>query len=191
MKKRKATQAMKHEYAIKPDTTVILPHYDANGVLNALICNAEGFYQVGLTPYDLMDLNLRYRGSSMRGAMDGAEILVHGKMNPIVLDKEMNMVFFPSTSPRKSDCVWFSLNCVLSSIAIDKTHTQVNLSNGSAVTVNISKRTFDLKLNRAYELLYKIRQRRIEFEDPAMRFHSTYHLCVKENGVNYEAGHIS
>lgn len=188
MRKKKVKETMKHEFAIKTDTTAILPHYDENGFLHALICNSGGFYQVALSPYDLMDLNLRYRGSSMRGAMDGAEILVKGNMNPVVLDRDLDMVFFPSTSPWRQDCVWFALNAVIASIAVDKTHTQVNLSNGSAVTINISKRTFDLKLYRAYELLYKIRQRKMEFEYAETGFHRTYHLSVKENGVNYEDG---
>lgn len=190
MRKKKVKETMKHEFAIKTDTTAILPHYDENGFLHALICNSGGFYEVGLSPYDLVDLNLRYRGSSMRGAMDGAEILVKGNMNPVVLDRDLDMVFFPSTSPWRQDCVWFALNAVIASIAVDKTHTQVNLSNGSAITINISKRTFDLKLHRAYELLYKIRQRKMEFEDAEMGFHRTYHLSVKENGVNYEDGRL-
>lgn len=188
MRKKKVKETMKHEFAIKTDTTVILPHYDENGFLHAQICNSEGFYQVALSPYDLMDLNLRYRGSSMRGAMDGAEILVKGNMNPVVLDRDLDMVFFPSTSPWRQDCVWFALNAVIASIAVDKTHTQVNLSNGSAITINISKRTFDLKLHRAYELLYKIQQRKMEFEGWEMRTQSTYHLFVREDGVNYEVG---
>jgi competence protein ComK len=186
MKKPKIKETMKHEYAIKKDTAAILPHYSENGFLHALICNSKGYHQAGLSPYDLMDLNLRYRGSSMRGAMDGAEVLVRGNMNPIVLDKDLEMVFFPSTSPWRKECVWFALNFVISSIAIDKTNTQVNLSNGGAVNINISKRTFDIKLHRAYELLYKIRQRQMQFEGPEMRLLSTYHLLVKENGVNYE-----
>lgn len=190
MKKRKLKATMKYEFAIKKDTTAILPHYDEFGNLHSLVCNDEGFYTVALSPYDLMDLNLRYLGSSMRGAMDGADILVKGNMNPVVLDKELGIVFLPSTSPWRKDCVWFALNAVIASIAVDKTHTQVKLKNGSAITIPISKRTFDLKLNRAYELLYKIQQRQVDFEYAEMRLHSTYSLMVKENGVNYENGNV-
>ncbi|MDN7244651.1 competence protein ComK [Planococcus shenhongbingii] len=186
MKRKNKEKTMKFEYVITAETTIVLPNYNENGFLHALIGNGEGFTEVELSPYELIDINLRYRGSSLRGAMDGAEILVRGTMNPIVLDQEEILIFFPSSSPTRKECVWFGLRHIVGSVAIDKKLTQVNLSNGSAVSVNVSKRTFDKKLTKAYELQYKIQERKKNFENLNRRLQSSYHLYIKENGVNYE-----
>jgi competence transcription factor ComK len=82
--------------------------------------------------------------------------------------------------------MWFALRHVVDSVSIDKHHTQVELSNGSTITINISKRTFDLKKNKAYELLFKMHTRNREFEDHVAEARQPYHLFKGEYGVNFE-----
>jgi competence protein ComK len=178
---------MKYEYIINAETIMILPDYNENGFLHALLCKGGQYTKVDISPYNLIDINLRYRGSSLRGAMDGSlEVFESGKMNPIVLDKEQGLIFFPSTALTREDCVWFNLKHIVDFTAIDKKRTRVNLSNGSAITINISKWTFGKKLNKAYELQYKMQERTKGLEDPEAKLQNPYHLFVKEDGVNYE-----
>jgi competence protein ComK len=180
---------MKHEYAINAETIMVLPHYNENGFLNALICKKDGFSEADLSPFNLIDTNLRYRGSSLRGAMEGAQaLLIQGTKNPVILDREQNIILFPSKSPFREDCIWFALHHVVDAVTIDKDHTQVELSNGSTILVDISKRSFDLKKNKAYELLFKMQTRNREFVEQVAETRQPYHLAKGEYGVNFEEG---
>lgn len=187
--KLKMNLKMKPEYAINAETIMILPEYNGNGFLHALICKKEGFSKADLSPFDLIDTNLRYRGSSLRGAMEGAQaLLVQGNKNPVILDREQNIILFPSRSPFREDCMWFALRHVVDTVSIDKHQTQVELSNGSTIVINISKRTFDMKKNKAYELLFKMHTRNREFEvEQVAEAGQPYHLFKSEYGVNFQA----
>ena len=96
------------DYTIKPETVMIVPDYNEHGYLNALVYKRDGVLKTDLSPYDLIDYNLRYLGSSLRGAIEGAKSML-GKvsMNPIIMDKELDIILFPCKSPTREDCVWF------------------------------------------------------------------------------------
>lgn len=180
---------MKREYTIKPETIMILPDYNEHGFLQAVLCNRQGFAKAELSPYDLIDYNLRYHGSSIRGATDGALAML-GKVykNPIILDKEHDIILFPCKSPFKEDCVWFSLRHILDTVEIDKNHTQVQLSNGSSITIDVSKKSFDKKMQTTYELQFKMRARKLGYEDQDIEIDNPYHLFKNVKGMYFEDG---
>ncbi|MGI2327646.1 competence protein ComK [Planococcus sp. YIM B11945] len=187
--KRKQTVKLKKEYAILQETVVILPEFDENGNLHALLCNREEIATVGMSPFNLIDHNLRYLGSSHRGAIVGAGALLGNvSMSPIVLNKELDIILFPCTSPSREDCVWFSLQHVVDSVNLGEKRTQVNLSNGSSVIVHVSKYTFDKKVQRAYELRYKMQERQRAFGNLVNEPASTYHLTKDVHALNYVKG---
>jgi competence protein ComK len=184
--KRKQTATLKKEYAILQETVAILPDFEENGNLHTLLCNRETITTVGLSPYNLIDQNLRYLGSSHRGAIVGAGALLGNvSMSPIVLNKELDIILFPCTSPKREDCVWFSLQHVVDSVNLGEKRTQVTLSNGSSVIVHASKYAFDRKIQRAYELRYKMQERQRAFGNLVSEPESTYHLTKDGHALNY------
>lgn len=187
--KNRITLVMKTEYVISSETIVILPDYNENGYLHSLLCTKDGFSKVGLSPYNLIDTNLRFRGSSMRGALEGAQaILGKMNMNPLILDQEQGIILFPCRSPQREDCVWLSLQHVKQYKTAGKTRTRVELSNGSTIIIDVSKLTFEKKMQRAYELRFKMQAQRMQFEGKVMESGVTYHLIRKRDGGNYEDG---
>lgn len=179
---------LKKEYAINRDTVMVLPHYN-NGYLHSLICRRDGYVQADKSPFNLIDYNLLYRGTSLRGAMEGANnVLGNVSMHPIVVDYEKEIILFPCKSPFREDCVWFSLRHVYASENYKEKHTLVTLSNGSTIIVDISKQVFDKKMRKAYELQFKMHARRREYELEELASDTPYHLFKNVNGVNYEEG---
>lgn len=178
---------MKPEYAISSETIIILPEFDGDGFLNSLICKSDGIItKAGLSPLNLIDTNLRFRGSSLRGALDGARTLLDKKnMNPVILDKERDIILFPCRSPFREDCVWLSLRHVKSYRRSKTGHTKVELSNGSTILLDVSLHTFSKKIQRAYELRYKMQVQTMEFEGQVMERGIGYHLTKGKNGMNY------
>ena len=140
--KTKINSEMKREYAISSETIVILPEFDENGFLNSKVCKRDGISKAGLSPFNLIDTNLRFRGSSMRGALDGAQAILDKKnMNPLILDRERDMILFPCRSPFREDCVWLSLRHVKSYKRSGASHTQVELRSSwmSMYTLSVRK----------------------------------------------------
>ncbi|MFD1031334.1 competence protein ComK [Metaplanococcus flavidus] len=188
-RKPKIHLEMKWEYAIGSDTIIIMPNFDDNGFLHSLLGKKESVSKVGLSPYDLIDVNLRFRGSSMIGALEGAQaILGKMNMNPLILDREREIILFPCKSPFREDCVWLALSHVKHYRHAGKSLTQVALSNGSTITLDVSKQTFEKKMQRAYELQGKMRSQRMQFDGKVMETGATYHLKKNNERRNYEDG---
>lgn len=180
---------MKPEYAISSETIIILPDFDENGFLNSLLCKKAGVSKAGLSPYNLIDTNLRFRGSSMRGALEGAQaILGKMNMNPLILDKEQDIILFPCRSPYREDCVWLALQHVKQYRSAGKSLTQVELSNGSTIMLDVSKQAFEKKMQRAYELRFKMQAQKMQFEGIVMETGITYHFSKNRDRGNYEDG---
>lgn len=177
---------MKFEYAISSETIVILPDYDESGFLNSLICHKDGITKAGLSPFNLIDTNLRFRGSSMRGALEGARAILDKKsMNPLILDKERDIILFPCRSPFREDCVWLSLRHVKSYRRSGTSQTRVELSNGSTILLDVSLHTFSKRIQRAYELRYKMQVQNLQFEGQVMEAGVGYHLTKSVDCLNY------
>lgn len=177
---------LEKEYAITRDTMMILPHYN-NGHLCSLVCGKDRYAEAGKNPYQLIDYNFLYRGTSLRGALEGAhDILGKISMYPIILDYEKEIILFPCKSPSRKDCVWFSLRHVYATENLQDKLTLVTLSNGSTIIIDLSKDAFDKKMRKAYELQFKMDVRRKLSELDEMVTDTPYHLFKSINGVNYE-----
>ena len=188
MRKRpKIHLEMKWEYAIGSDTIIIMHDFDENGFLHSLMGKRESVSKVGLSPYDLIDVNLRFRGSSMIGALEGAQAIL-GKMNinPLILDREREIILFPCKSPFREDCVWLVLSHVKHYRHAGKSLTQVVLSNGSTIILDVSKHSFEKKLQRAYELQGKMQSQRMQFDGRVMETGITCLLTKNVDRRNYD-----
>lgn len=188
MRKRpKIHLEMKWDYAIGSDTIIIMPHFNEHGFLHSLLGKTESVSKVSLSPYDLIDVNLRFRGSSMIGALEGAQaILGKVNMNPLVLDREREIILFPCKSPYREDCVWLALSHIKHYRHAGKSQTQVELSNGSTIKLDVSRQTFEKKLQRAYELRGKLQSQKLQFDGKVMERGIPYHLTKNVDRRNYE-----
>lgn len=185
--KKKFKLEMKQEKEIGPETVLILPDYDENGCLNSMMCHTDGMTKIGSSPFDLIDTNLRFKGSSMRGAMEGSQALL-GKMNknPIIIDKDKGIILVPSKSAFLEDCVWLSLQHIMECTSVDDTTTKIELSNGSSIILPGSKVTLERRMQKAYELQFKMEAQKRIFAGSGVVPGSSYHLIKRVDRVNYE-----
>ncbi|MHA6258834.1 competence protein ComK [Sporosarcina sp. CAU 1771] len=139
------------------DAVMLLPRYDENGSLYTLMVKSNKQLQVEYGPTQLIDLNLRFHGSSLRGASDGSRmVLGRGNMYPVIINKELSVCWFPSKSPHKEGCCWFALHQVKEYIGISRKRTRVVFHNQSTFIVDMSRASFENKVKRAYKLLGKL-----------------------------------
>lgn len=185
--RKKVNSEMKQEYMISSETIVVLPDYNEHGFLNSLLCKKDGITKAAISPFNLIDTNLRFRGSSMRGALDGSKaILDKQNMNPVIVDKEQDIILFPCRSPYREDCVWLSLRHVKRYEKAGAGHTRVELSNGSTIILDVSLHIFSKKIQRAYELRYKMQAQTLQFEGKVMEMGMSYQVMKNVEGMNYE-----
>lgn len=142
------------------ETMLYIPEYDAHGNLCTRVIERHYEYISKLAPTKLMDYNLRYFGSSLRGAFDGSKMIL-GKLNknPIVVHERSNIVWFPSKSYLRPECKWFAVHHIKDYQAMEKKSTKVIFMNGYEINVDLSVRAFENRIQRAFLLKYKLEKR--------------------------------
>ncbi|EGQ26807.1 competence transcription regulator (CTF) [Sporosarcina newyorkensis 2681] len=136
-------------------TSIIYPEYTEDGELHAKVMENNILHSVALTPTRIIDLNLRFHGSSLRGAYDGSRTILDGPdltMLPIIINEKLSMYWFPSKSPYKEDCVWFGLLSIKSYHRFREKQTRVVFENGALFILDSSYSSFDEKYKRACKL---------------------------------------
>ncbi|KOS60706.1 competence protein ComK [Lysinibacillus agricola] len=151
---------MHSEDIMSSETMLYMPEYDAFGNLCTLVIERDYQYISKLAPTKLMDFNLRYFGSSLRGALDGSKMIL-GKLNknPIVVHERSNIVWFPSRSALHPECIWFAVHHIDDYQVVDKKRTKVTFMNGKRIIVDLSMRAFEYRIQRAFLLKYKLEKR--------------------------------
>lgn len=175
------------KFILDYETVLFLPKYDDLGNLTTIVMQNGHPVNVDMSPTELIDFNLRYFGSSLRGAGDGSRMIL-GKisMYPIVINEKLDIYWFPSMSPSSPDCVWFAVHHIESYKSIGKKQTQVLLSDNSTVIIDSSVYSFEKKIQRAYALKYKMEGRT---NRPVMRVQEAkqyYHIIRGVNSRNYK-----
>ncbi|MDE0584618.1 competence protein ComK [Planococcus sp. A6] len=188
MRKRKNFKLeMNIEKEIGQETVLILPDYDENGCLNSVIYHTDGMIKVESKPFDLIDTNLRFRGSSMRGAVEGSSAIL-GKLNknPVIIDRDKGIILLPSKSAILDDCVWLSLQHIMECFSLEGNQTKVTLSNGSSIVLAGSKKSIQRRMEKAYELQFKMEAQKRIFDNGRVISENAYHLVKQAGQVNYE-----
>lgn len=150
----------KNGYIMNSETMLYEPVYDDFGNLCTCVMERDSQYISTLSPTNLMDYNLRYFGSSLRGAFDGSKMIL-GKLNknPIIVHERFNILWFPSKSPFHKECTWFAVHHIEDYFAVDNKKTKVIFNNGREFIVDVSVRAFEYRIQRAYLLKYRLAKR--------------------------------
>lgn len=170
---------------IEYGATVLLPVYDDKGKLFTTIRIANRERIVELGPTKLIDHNLRYHGSSLRGAGDGARmILGKSNMNPVIFNEKGPQCWFPSKSPQKEDCIWFALHQIKDYIEVSKQKTKVVFRDRSTFIVDISKASFDARVSKAYKLIGRRVYRTHAFQNQMAVAETNESYSIREHNEN-------
>ena len=143
-------------YIVNENTMAFIPDFNGNGGIETWILEVESLKKCHLNPLELIDYNLRFFGSSLKGANEGTRhILGEVQMFPIIINLKRLLVWFPTTSQRNKDCVWIALDHI-KDYSKKYHNTQVMFTNGSSILLPISFRSFEKRMHRAYELKFKL-----------------------------------
>ena len=175
------------EFIMNYETIMFFPEYVENGNLHTRIFENHNIYQVDVRPTALIDANLKYYGSSLKGARDGASMILGGiSMTPIVVNAISGIYWFPSKSPSSRNCVWFALHQIKHYEEIGEGQTLITFYNESTLKLGVSYYSFDKKVKNAFKLKGEIEGRTHEI--PLRQIAETkviYHFNKNNHSLNY------
>lgn len=177
---------MSKDYIITKGTAVIYPEFTEEGVLQSVAMEGNVLQRVSKKPMDIVDENLRYYGSSLRGAKDSTKIVLGEVfMSPVVINELLNIFFFPSKSPNQPDCIWFALYHIRSYIEIDAKRTCITFINGAKLKVDISYNSFNNRYKNACKFKNLIDGRTNQLMINEMSHSATYLITKDRSNRNF------
>ena len=143
-------------YEINKDTIALIPIDD----FNTKVIEKNSRFIVNMNTMKIIERSCEYFGSSYLGRHEGTKSLIGvSHKSPIIIEESRNMIYFPSTSPRLSDCIWFSLNHITDYKYLNG-KSIVYFENGESVEIDISIGSFDNQYLRATKLESILRKRK-------------------------------
>ena len=98
---------MINSYEISQDTLAIIP---IDSKKSEVIEIGDNFI-VNKSATKIVDDSCRFFGSSLNGRHEGTKSLIGVNYKaPVIVEETSSMIFFPTNSPRLTDCTWISLN---------------------------------------------------------------------------------
>lgn len=98
-------------YEVNKDTYAIIPK---NNNLTIVYEHGKKIYVHNSTK-EIMEDSCEFFGSTLRGRQEGTTAItgITHKV-PVIVEDSMNIIFFPTSSPRNDNCSWLSLNNIKS-----------------------------------------------------------------------------
>ncbi|MGN7478798.1 competence protein ComK [Solibacillus silvestris] len=146
------------------DACVLESKFDAMNNPYTTVITSKGTKRINLRPTQILDIELKENGSSIKGAKEAAKALLKNTtMLPIIIPRySFFHVWFSSGSTRNPVCYHFALHHVIDAIEnpLLPNSTIVLLRNGQKIPVSVSLNQFNRRWNNAckYFVLALFRQ---------------------------------
>jgi competence protein ComK len=146
------------EYEVNDETLAII----AKNANTAMIYENNAHFCIKEIPNEIMEESCEYFGSTFNGRQLGTTKLIGITHKvPIIIEESKNIIFFPTSSPRLSDCSWISLNNIKT---VSKTNDQkgciITFKNGKEIKINTSYNIINNQILRASKLLLELTLRK-------------------------------
>ncbi len=144
------------EYEINEKTLAIIPLSNSK----TRIFEDTDSYTINKPAIKIMEDSCQFFGSSLLGRQKGTTRLIGvSHKAPIIIEESKEIIFFPTSSPRKTMCSWLSLK------NIDRYYTKnknvlVKFKNNTQIELNISYGIIDNQILRATRLESVLRSRK-------------------------------
>ena len=150
------------KYEISKGTLAILP----NEKNSSVVYEDEERYIIKQTPFEIMEESCKYFGSTYEGRYIGTKnISGITHKSPIIIEDTNKIIFFPTTSPNRADCIWISLNNILTyEKGLKKGTSRVVFKNGSILDLNVSIGSLTNQIMRSSRLKYLLEERQEKFK---------------------------
>lgn len=144
------------DYEITFDTQVILPVENNS---SKIIENNES-YVINVPPMQVLEHSCEYFGSSFNGRKEGTKKLLGiTHKSPIIVEESRKIIFFPTTSPDRIDCVWINLEKVNKYYKSSSKKSIIEFKNGDIIEFDVSIGSLTNQIMRASRLKYILEER--------------------------------
>ncbi len=147
---------MLNSYEINSDTLLIIPVDKTT----SKVIEVNGTYLVNLKSTEIIDNSCKYFGSSLLGRLEGTKNLIGvNYKSPVIIEEDLNIVFFPTSSPRFDNCYWVALNNIKNYEKFSKS-SRIIFKNNFIVNLSISYESLQNQIYRATLLESTLRKRK-------------------------------
>ena len=144
------------DYEITFDTQVILPVENNS---SRIIENNES-YVINVPPMQVLEHSCEYFGSSFNGRKEATKKLLGiTHKSPIIVEESRKIIFFPTTSPDRIDCVWINLEKVNKYYKSSSKKSIIEFKNGDIIEFDVSIGSLTNQIMRASRLKYILEER--------------------------------
>lgn len=147
---------MINSYEISQDTLAIIP-IDSK---KSEVIEIEDNFIVNKSATKIVDDSCRFFGSSLNGRHEGTKCLIGVNYKaPVIVEETSSMIFFPTNSPRLTDCTWISLNNI-ENYSKNNGKTEIVFKNGKVIEVDVSYGSLENQVLRSTRLESILRKRK-------------------------------
>lgn len=146
------------DYEITTGTLAIFP----SDTKNSVVMEKEEEFFISKSPKKLIEYSCEYFGSSFEGRSKGSINILNGASHklPIIIEETNNIIFFPTLSPSREECIWLSLNHIFKFKENANQETEITFDNGKIVNIPISILSFTNQYSRACQLSAALENRK-------------------------------
>lgn len=143
-------------YEINYDTQLILPI----GEFKSKVIEHDEEYIVNNSVQEILEHSCEYFGSSYEGRKDGTrKMLGITHKSPIIVEESRKMIFFPTTSPEREDCIWINLEKIEKYYKVENGKSAILFKNGDILEFDISYGSLSNQILRATRLKFILDER--------------------------------
>lgn len=143
-------------YEINYETQIIIPI----GKKSSKIIESEDEYFIKNDTMSILEHSCEYFGSSFEGRKEGTKKLLGiTHKSPIIIEESRKIIFFPTTSPEKEDCVWINLDKIDTYYKKDSKTSTIKFKNGDIIDLNLSIGSLNNQILRATRLKFVLDER--------------------------------
>ena len=123
------------------------------------VIEMDDIFNINKPVMNIIKESCEYFGCSYLGRHEGTKKLIGvSHKSPIIIEETNNLIYFPTTSPRLSNCIWIALNNIKNYVNING-KTEILFQNNKKIRVDISYGSFDNQYLRATKLESVLRKR--------------------------------
>ena len=142
-------------YEVNCDTLALIPVSENE----TKIIERDNVFNVDNSVMNIIENSCEYFGSSYIGRKEGTKKLIGiTHKAPIIIEESKNLIYFPTTSPRLTDCVWIALNSI-KTYESKNGKTELLFNNNKRIDLDISFGSLDNQVLRATKLESVLRKR--------------------------------
>lgn len=140
-------------YEVNPETMAIIPQYSSNQSTFSLVKEVNDEFIVMKSPTEIIKYSCTYFGSSYRGRVEGTYSLTGiSHKAPIAISPSNKLFFFPTHSPKREECSWFSHSHISKINRNSHNQTTITFTNQTTYSINVSLGSFENQVYRTAQL---------------------------------------